>query len=185
MKTALLIIDVQNDYFEGGAHTLVNPMPAAMHAQQVLTAARLRQLPVVHIQHLAINEGADFFLPGTPGADIHPLVEPASGEMLVIKHYPNSFRETTLLEYLRGENITDLLICGMMTDVCIDATVRAAMDAGFTTTVIGDACTTRDRELYGKPVAAAAVHQAYLAGMAALGGLYAHVITAAEFCGNQ
>ncbi|MFB6456831.1 cysteine hydrolase family protein [Chitinophaga sp. Hz27] len=184
MKTALLIIDVQNDYFDGGAHTLVNPMPAAEQASRVLAAARSRQMPVVHIQHIAINEGADFFLPDTNGAAIHPLVRPAASEAVIIKHYPNSFRETQLLEYLRANEVSTLVICGMMTDVCVDATVRAAMDAGFTTTVIGNACATRDRELYGNTVAAATVQEAYLAGMTALGGLYAQVITAAEFTKN-
>jgi nicotinamidase-related amidase len=181
MKKALLIIDVQNDYFDGGAHTLVNATEAGQHAQAVLQAARQQHLPIVHIQHLAVNEGADFFLPGTHGAEIHAWVHPLPGEKVVTKNYPNSFRDTLLLEHLHNNNITHLVICGMMTDVCVDATVRAAMDLGFSTTVIGDACATRDRLLYGNTITAETVNDACLAGMAALNGLYAHVITAAEF----
>jgi nicotinamidase-related amidase len=181
MKKALLIIDVQNDYFEGGAHTLVNAHAAGKQAQQALQAARQQHLPVIHIQHLAVNEGADFFLPDTHGAAIHDFVRPATGEKIILKNYPNSFRKTTLLQQLQESGITSLIICGMMTDVCVDATVRAAMDYGFNTTVIGDACATRNRELYGKTIRAEEINNAYLAGMTALGGLYANVITAAEF----
>jgi nicotinamidase-related amidase len=180
MKKALLIIDVQNDYFEGGNHTLVNAAEAGSQAQRVLQAARKQQLPVVHIQHLAINEGADFFLPDTPGAAIHASVCPAPGETTITKHYPNSFRETKLLEFLQQNNVSHLVILGMMTDVCVDATVRAAMDLGFVTTVVGDACATRDRSLYGKTMKAEIVNEAYLAGMTALNGLYARVTTTDE-----
>ena len=184
MKKALLIVDVQNDYFEGGSHTLVNAAEAGKNAGAALQAARERGIPVVHIQHLAVNEGADFFLPDTDGAGIHKLVSPAPGEIIIVKNYPNSFRETSLLAHLRQNGISDLIVCGMMTDVCVDATVRAAMDFGFNTTVIGDACATRNRELYGQTLAAETVNKSYLAGMTALGGLYAQVITAAEFAGN-
>lgn len=181
MKKALLIIDVQNDYFDGGAHTLVNATEAGKHAHAVLETARKQHLSVVHIQHLAINEGADFFLPDTHGTAIHTCVSPLPDEKVVTKHYPNSFRETALLEHLQKNDITDLVICGMMTDVCVDATVRAAMDLGFSTTVIGDACATRDRTLYGKTIPAEDINHAYLAGMTALNGLYADVITTAAF----
>lgn len=180
MKKALLIIDVQNDYFDGGNHPLVNAAEAGKHAKQVLQTARKQNIPVVHIQHLA-NEGAGFFLPDTHGAAIHTCVSPAPDEKVIVKNYPNSFRETTLLQHLQENGITSLVICGMMTDVCVDATVRAAMDLGFTTIVIGDACATRNRELYGKTIKAEEIHNAYLAGMTALDGLYAHVITTAEF----
>lgn len=181
MKKALLIIDVQNDYFDGGKHALVNAAEAGKQAQLVLQTARKQHMPVVHIQHLATNEGAVFFLPNTNGADIHHCVSPTPDEKVIIKNYPNSFRETALLAYLQQNGITSLVICGMMTDVCVDATVRAAMDLGFTCIVIGDACATRNRELYGKTIKAEAINSAYLAGMTALNGLYANVITAAEF----
>ncbi|HEY9259205.1 cysteine hydrolase family protein [Chitinophaga sp.] len=181
MKKALLIVDVQNDYYEGGAHTLVNTAEAGKQAQAVLKTARQQHVPIVHIQHLAVNEGADFFLPDTHGAAIHTDVAPLAHEKVVTKNYPNSFRETALLAYLQENSITHLVICGMMTDVCVDATVRAAMDLGFSITVIGDACATRDRSLFGKTIAAREINNAYLAGMTALNGLYAQVITAAEF----
>jgi nicotinamidase-related amidase len=181
MKKALLIIDIQNDYFPGGAHVLADPETAGINALKLLNTARKKNLEIIHIQHIAVNEGADFFLPDTYGAEINDCVKPLDGEKVIIKNYPNSFRETGLLEYLQEKDITELVICGMMTDVCVDATVRAAMDLGFNTTVIGDACASRDRELYGETVPAGDIQKAYLAGLTALGGLYADVIKTAEF----
>jgi nicotinamidase-related amidase len=180
MKKALLIIDIQNDYFNGGSHTLAGADTAGENARFVLNYARSKNIPVIHVQHIAVNPGADFFLPDTKGAAFHNTVLPIPGEPVIVKNYPNSFRDTTLLKHLQENSITDLLICGMQTDVCIDATVRAAKDYNFNTTVIGDACATRDRELYGKKIPAATVHESYLAGMTALGNLYAKVITTIE-----
>jgi nicotinamidase-related amidase len=181
MKKALLIIDIQNDYFNGGSHTLVNALDAGENAGYILNEVRKKNIPVIHIQHIATNPGADFFLPDTEEAKIHACVNPKDGEKVITKHYPNSFRETELLKHLQENGITDLVICGMMTDVCVDATVRAAKDFNFNTTVIGDACATRDRELFGKTIKAQQVNESYLAGMAALGGLYANVITTRQF----
>lgn len=181
MKRALVLIDLQNDYFENGSHTLHQPDVAVKNAQKVLEYARDNQIPVIHVQHIATNEGADFFLPETAGAAIHKAVQPQAEEKVILKHYPNSFRETGLQDYLKNISISELILCGMMTDVCVAATVRAAMDLGYTTTILGDACATEDRELYGEKVAAETVHEACLAGLTALGNLYATVKTTQDF----
>lgn len=180
-NTALLIIDIQNDYFPKGKHALYGSEEAGKNANQILQYARKNGIEVIHIQHIAVNEGADFFLPDTYGAEINEVVKPIEGEMIVVKNYPNSFRETVLLMHLQKKGIKNLMICGMMTDVCVDATVRAAMDFGFKTTVIGDACATENRELYGNTVNAKDIHSSYLAGLTALGNLYASVVTTDEF----
>lgn len=173
MKTALLIIDMQNDYFPGGSMELVEPEKAGEKAQKLLEHFRAASQPVVHIQHIAINPGATFFLPDTAGAEIHHCVKPAKGEKIVRKHFPNSFLETDLLEYLKAENITDLVISGMMTHMCVDATTRAAKDLGFQLILIGDACATRDLSFNGVNVKAEDVHHAFLAS---LQGTYAKVM---------
>jgi nicotinamidase-related amidase len=180
-STALVIIDVQNDYFAGGNMSLVGSVEASQKAKQILEYYRQNHLPVIHIKHIALQAGATFFLPGTNGAEIHPSVTPKDGEKVITKHFPNSFRETELLSYLKSKGITKLVICGMMTDVCVDATVRAAMDLGFTNTVIGDACATRDRELGTETIKAEEVNESFLAGMAALDGLYAKVLTTEQY----
>lgn len=184
-NTALLIIDVQNDYFPGGKMTLEGSEKAGRNIQQVLEYFRKNNLPVVHIKHISTNEGATFFIPGTSGAEIHPLVSPSGDEKVIVKHFPNSFRETELLEYLQSKNIKNLIITGMMTDVCVESTTRAAFDFGFSNTIIGDATATRDRELDGKIVKAADVQKSFLAGISALGNLYANIVNTSEFLSKK
>ena len=174
MKTALIIIDIQNDYFAGGKMELVEPDRAADHAKLLLERFRQDEYPIIHIQHIATSPTATFFLPDTPGADIHDKVLPLPTEKTIIKHFPNSFRETELLEYLKDNKIENLVICGMMTHMCIDATTRAAKDYGFNCLLIGDACATRDLEINNATVKAKDVHNSFLA---ALNYFYATVIT--------
>lgn len=172
--TALLIIDIQNDYFPGGRMELSGAEEAGARAGKLLNACRDRGIPVIHIQHLSTRSGATFFIPGTPGADINSAVTPWSGEKIIKKNFPNSFRDTELGELLEEKNVKRLVICGMMTHMCIDATVRAAFDLGYQCKVAGDACATRDLSLGGVTVPALHVHTAFLA---ALGSGYAEVST--------
>lgn len=177
MAKALLIIDIQNDYFPGGAMELVKPLPALANARRLLERFRNRKLPIFHIQHLSTREGATFFIPGTAGAAIHADLTPAEGETVVTKHSPNSFHQTELLEKLRGANVTELAVAGMMTHMCVDTTVRAARDLGFSVTLYGDACATRDLSFDGNTARADDVQTAYLA---ALSGMFATVEKAAS-----
>ncbi|MES2240158.1 MAG: cysteine hydrolase family protein [Bacteroidota bacterium] len=165
MSKALIIIDIQNDYFENGAMELVGSLKASEKAKQVLLKFRNENLPIVHIQHLSLAPGSFFFLPETKGQEIHENVKPLTGEKVITKYYPNSFRDTDLLEYLKSENINELVFVGMMTQMCIDATVRAAKDLEFECTVIGDATATRDLEVNAVQVKAADVQTAFLAGL--------------------
>jgi nicotinamidase-related amidase len=177
MKSALLLIDIQNDYFPGGAMELADMTQAAAQARAVLAACRENRRPVFHVQHLALGPGATFFRPGTPGAEIHESVRPLPGEALIRKHYPNAFRDTGLLEALTNAGVEAVIIAGAMSHMCIDATTRAAFDYGFTCTVIHDACATRDLTFAGQTIPAAQVHGAF---MAALGMRYARVVAAEE-----
>lgn len=176
-KKALILIDIQNEYFENGVLELVNPIPASKNAGKLLERFREQNFPVVHIQHIS-PAGAPFFIQGTKGAEIHENVKPKEGEKVFAKQFPNSFRDTGLLEYLRSNNITELVIVGMMTHMCIDATTRAAFDYGFSCTVIGDACATMDLEIKGEKVKAIDVHNANLA---ALEFFYAKIQHAEEY----
>lgn len=180
-NTALLIIDVQNDYFPGGKMTLQGVEQAGENAQKILEYFRKNDLPVIHIRHISTNEGATFFLPGTLGSEIHPLVFPLNKEKVIEKHFPNSFRETELLNYLQSKNIKNLVITGMMTDVCVESTTRASFDFGFNNIIIGDATATRDRELNGQIIKASEVQKSFLAGISALGNLYARIVDTQDF----
>ena len=177
MPTTLLIVDVQNDYFPGGRFPLVEPDAAAERAADVLGRFREAGLPVVHVQHLIDGPDAPFFEPGTPGAEIHDRVAPAEGETVVQKAHPNAFLETDLEDHLQRLGTDRLVVAGMQTNLCIDATVRAASDAGRTVTVVGDACAAADLEHGGRAVAGADVHAAFLG---ALDGTYATVVDAAD-----
>lgn len=175
---ALLIIDIQNDYFEGGKMPLVTPEAAAQNAKKILTDFRLKKLPVIVVQHIAARPEAGFFLPNTYGAEIHVSVKPLETEKVVIKHFPNSFKDTDLYEYLHKLDIKDLVICGMMTHMCIDATTRAAKDLGYNCTIIGDACATRNLEIFDQKTNANEVQNSFLA---ALNYFYAKVTTADQY----
>jgi nicotinamidase-related amidase len=177
MTTALLIVDIQNDYFPGGAMENVGATEAGQHAAQLLEAFRRKSLPVIHIQHISKRPGATFFLPGTARAEIHESVVPDKGETLFQKYFPSAFRETPLLEHLRKERITRLAIVGMMTHMCIDTTTRAAADLGFSCLLAQDACATRALTFKGVQVPAGNVQAAYLA---ALNGPFAKVMPASE-----
>lgn len=178
MGTALILIDIQNDYFENGTMTLVGSEKASLNAHQILDRFRRDNMPIVHVQHIATRPTATFFLPNTKGVEIHNNVKPLTQEKVIVKHFPNSFLETELLVYLKSKNITDLVICGMMTHMCIDATTRAAKDFGFNITLIGDACATKDLEINEQRVKAADVHNSFLA---ALNSTYANVVTTKQY----
>ena len=178
MKTGLILVDIQNDYFPGGRMELVGISEAGQKAGELLSFFRDKKWPTFHIQHLSIRKGATFFLPDTPGAEIHDCIKPLSDERIIQKFHPNSFRETALLEELKKNQVEQLIICGAMSHMCIDATTRAAFDLGFECVVIQDACATRDLEFEGKAITAQAVHASF---MAALGSAYAKIRTAAAF----
>ncbi|OGI69114.1 MAG: isochorismatase [Candidatus Muproteobacteria bacterium RBG_16_60_9] len=181
MNRALLIIDIQNDYFPGGAMELVASPAAGVKAGELLRAFRQHARPVVHIQHVSTRAGATFFLPNTTGVEIHQSVRPDHGETVIQKNFPNSFRDTPLLDYLRGQKITQLVIAGMMTQMCVDSTTRAAADFGFQCLLARDACATKSLTFAGVSVSAENVQAAFLA---ALNGLFAKVLAVEEICAD-
>lgn len=165
MNTALLLVDIQNDYFPDGRNELVGSDAAAANAADVLAVFRQNFWPVYHVQHISTQPGATFFLPETDGAKIHSSVAPVSGEELIIKHKPDSFLETDLQERLSMKKIKRLVMAGMMTHMCIDTTVRSAKAKGYDVVLLHDACATRDLVWNGKTIPAATVHNAFMASL--------------------
>lgn len=172
MGRGLLIVDIQNDYFPGGALPLHQPERAADRAALLLAGFRRAGLPVFHLKHVWDEPEATFMVPGTAGVEIEASVAPAVGEAVIEKHHPNGFRDTSLREQLVAAGVDRPVICGMMTAMCVDATVRAAVDLGLEAVVAHDACATRALEFGGVAVPAPAVHAAFLA---ALGDGYAEL----------
>ena len=169
MKTALLLIDIQNDYFPGGKMELVESLEAAQKAYMLLQCFREHGGYHVHIQHISLKPDATFFIKGERGADIHDSVAHFEGEPIVHKHFPNSFRDTNLLELLQGWKVERVVITGMMTHMCVDATARAAADLGFKVIVAEDTCATRDLKYGGTTIPAEHVHKAFLAALKSYG----------------
>jgi nicotinamidase-related amidase len=182
MSTALILIDIQNDYFPGGRMELFGSIQAASAAARVLAEFRRQSWSVYHVKHISRQAGATFFLPETAGAEIHEAVRPLPNEPVITKHFPNSFRETDLLDRLRAGRNSQLLICGMMSHMCVDSTVRAAFDLGFNCIVTQDACATRELDFNGITVSAPQVHASY---MAALGAVFAQVKGVDEILDNM
>lgn len=170
--TALILVDIQNDYFSEGRWPVAEMHRVAENAARLLDQARRAGDRVIHIRHESSSDQASFFRPGTFGAQIHAAVAPATGESVLIKHKPNSFRDTNLQELLSG--ITKVVICGAMSQMCIDATARAAADLGYAVTVISDACGAKEQDFDGHHVTAAQVHAAIMAPLAMS---YAQVMT--------
>jgi nicotinamidase-related amidase len=177
MNNCLLLVDLQNDYFPGGRMELVGIQEAAAKAQVLLNDFRNSKSAIIHIQHISTRPGATFFLPETDGSKINSLVVPQGNEIVVVKNYPNSFRDTSLEEILKKKNINHLVICGAMSHMCIDATTRAAFDLGFNCLVAEDACATKDLNFKGTIIKAAEVQASF---MAALSSTYAKVISTKE-----
>lgn len=178
MKTALLLLEIQNDYFPNGRTPLEKSTEASAKAQSALQFCRENKIPIIHIQHIATDPKAISHLPCTKGAEIHATVYPLKGETIIKKHYPNSFKDTTLLNHLIKNQINHLVICGMMTHLTVDATVRAAFDLGFNCTVLADACASPQLEFNHMLISAQNTQSAFLA---ALQHHYATVLNTEEF----
>lgn len=177
-KKAIIVVDIQNDYFPGGKWVLSGVEQAADNAARVIEEGRKNGDLIVHIRHDSLADDATFFVPGTHGVEIHEKARNLPGETLIIKHFMNPYRETPLKEFLDANGITDVVAIGNMSHMCIDAVTRASDDFGYKTTVIHDACATHALSFNGVDVPAEFVHAAF---MAALRFGYASVISTEDF----
>lgn len=177
-QTALILVDIQNDYFEGGRWPVAGMLQASKTAASLLADARANDMLVLHVRHEIPSPDAPFFRPGSEGAEIHANVAPVTGEAVILKHKPNSFLGTDLKARLDEAGITKVIVAGAMSQMCIDATSRAAADFGYGVTVVQDACAAKSVTFQGHTVAAQDVHATI---MAALDGTYAQVADYKQF----
>jgi nicotinamidase-related amidase len=142
-KPALVVIDVQNDYFEGGAFPLWNTEQTLAATEKAIGAARAKGIPVICVQHVG-TASSPFFKPDTAGVEIHERVRAAAGDApVVVKQHADAFHGTTLHETLQGLNVDELVLCGMMTQNCVTHTsLSRRADDYRKVTVLRDACTT-------------------------------------------
>ncbi|UYV36095.1 cysteine hydrolase [Rhodobacteraceae bacterium D3-12] len=176
-KDALILVDIQNDYFPGGLWPVEGMEAAAERAAHLLSAARTSGQMVVHVRHEMASDKAPFFRPASKGAEIADAVAPAQGEMVLTKARPNSFLGTGLFDLLKAADVTAVTLCGAMSQMCIDATARAAADHGFKVRVVADACAAKSLVFNEVSVPAPQVHATI---MAALQGTYAEIVTAKD-----
>ena len=177
-ETALIVIDLQRDYFAGGKFPLPGIERTVERAAQLIALFRTSGIPVIHVRHMEKDPAVGFLLEGTPGAEIDPRVATQGEDRLITKHYPNAFRDTTLAKALHVLGAKELFFCGAMSNMCVDATVRAAFDMGYHCTVIEDACAASDLEFGGDVIPATLVHGAF---MAALASAYGEVVDLKTF----
>lgn len=177
-KRALIVIDLQNDYYPGGKWTLDGIEDASANAARLIDRFRRSDELIVHVHHNFPSADAPFFVAGTKGAEINREVAPAAGELQVLKHQVNAFHQTDLKEILDRNGVEDLVICGAMSHMCVDAATRAGSDLGYACTVVHDACASRELEFNGEPIPARQAHAAY---MTSLGFAYATLTSTDDF----
>lgn len=148
---ALIVIDLQNDYFPEGKFPLWNAEPTLANVEAAIGNARARQIPVVLVQHVAdATRGiAPFFNEGTPGVAIHPRILAAAPDAAIVtKAFADSFHHTRLEETLSGLGVEELLICGMMTQNCVTHTAISKAAEKYSVKILSDCCTTVDQMIH-------------------------------------
>lgn len=165
-RTALLMIDAQEEYFTpGGANELPHGAPALAQAEALLGAARRAGVHVLHVRHVSDHPMSEEFRVGTPGVEIRPEVAPADGEPVVDKRMPSAFAGTPLETTLRGLGVETVVIAGFMTQTCCMATAHESLSRRYRTVVAEDATAAQS---YG-PQSAEEVHERALATQRQLG----------------
>ncbi|MBH1963972.1 MAG: cysteine hydrolase [Comamonadaceae bacterium] len=177
-KRAIIVVDLQNEYLPTGKLPLVGIDAAVVNAARVIAAARAKSELLIHVRHEGAQPDAPFFTPDTAGVQIIPAVASVEGEPVIVKNYPNSFRDTKLKELLDAQGVKEVVVIGAMSHMCIEATSRAAADFGYSVTVAHDACATMNLEFDGTTVPAAQVHAA---SMSALAFGYASITTTDKY----
>lgn len=167
MKKALIVIDLQNDYFSGGKMELQMVDESLLQTNKLIKYAREKQYKIYFVQHFAIKDNATFFIKNTQGVELNKNLD-IQDDMIIEKNYPNSFRDTKLKEELDKENINELIICGAMTHMCIDTTVRAGFDLGYKITLANDACATKDLNFKEKTIKSCDVHYSFISALASV-----------------
>ena len=164
-ESVVVIIDAQREYTEGRL-PLREVSAALQQTARLLARARAAGVPVIHIQQVSAP-GRGLFDPQDRFIAFAPEATPAAGETIITKRLPNAFAGTSLDATLQQTGRTHLIISGYMTHMCVSATARAAFDLGYQTTVIADACATRDLpDGRGGRLDAATVHRVALAELA-------------------
>ena len=182
MNQALLLIDIQNDYFPGGGWSWPAALRPAPRPVSCCGPSGRKHFPSFTFSIYPLARGLPFSCPTPVVSKSIRAWLPAPDEIVIQKNFPNSFRGTPLLDHLRERDVGQLVIGGMMTHMCIDSTTRAAADLGFECFLARDACATKTLSFGGETIPAASVQTAFLAS---LNGLFAKVQSVDELCASR
>jgi nicotinamidase-related amidase len=172
-KTALILIDIQNDYFTPDKLFIPDGARMLDCAVRLRDWARKKGIAIVHIQQIS-PASAPIFAKGSNGGNIHPALEPRQGETVIEKTLPSSFDRTNLHDFLQARGISTLILAGLMTHMCLETTARGALPLGYAVIVAADACASRDLPSYdGRVIPHQEVHRNALA---AIGDRFADVL---------
>ena len=155
---------------------LVGMNEALGNTLRLIEFVKEKQYAIFFIQHIALRENVTFFLPKSEGVKLHKAFNTEDG-IIIQKHYPNSFRETTLLQELEDKGIKNLIVYGAMTHMCVDTTVRAGFDSGYNIELVDGACATKNLAFNDEVIQAKDVHNAF---MASLDGIFCKVKNSRE-----
>ncbi len=148
MRKALLVIDIQNDYFENGKFPLWNTEEVLANIENAIDKANADNIPVILVQHIS-KSSSSFFCKGTEGVQIHPrILNVAPSAKIVNKSHADSFYKTELEEVLTRLEVEELLVCGMMTQNCVTHTAISKAAEKYTVKVLSDCCTTVNEPIH-------------------------------------
>lgn len=150
-QKALLVIDLQNDYFPEGKYPLWNTEQTLSNIKVAITKANSENIPVILVQHIADEAMgiAPFFNQGTKGAEVHPDISAiAPNAEVVVKTYADSFEKTDLEATLEKHGVDEILVCGMMTQNCVTHTAISKAAEKYKVSLVIDCCTTVDEMIH-------------------------------------
>lgn len=149
-EKALIVIDVQNDYFPGGKLPLWNADETLGHIVNAISDAGKQGIDVILVKHIADkSKGSGFFIPGTTGADIHPdILKAAPDAPVVVKHRADAFNGTNLNAVLDKSGIEEILICGMQTQNCVGLSAISKNATPYKPAILSDCCTSETKTVH-------------------------------------
>lgn len=147
-QKALIVIDIQNDYFPEGKMPLWNTEETLHNIESAIKKANHEKMQIVLIQHIATSD-APFFKEGSDGAKIHPrILQAAPNAKIIIKTFADSFEGTNLDAWLTQEKINELWVCGMMTQNCVTHTAISKKAENYKVSILSDCCTSVDEMIH-------------------------------------
>jgi nicotinamidase-related amidase len=161
MKEALLVIDVQNEYFTGKL-PVTHPAGSLENILKAMDWAHAGHVPVVVIQHTSTAPEAATFRKEMPGWELHDEIKRRHADVIIEKTMPGSFTGTSLESWLQQRGISMVTIAGYMTQMCCDTTARQAFHRKYAVNFLSDATGTLSISNHAGSISAADLHRAIL-----------------------